>query len=355
MSRSVTRMKKFRLTVPGRKRISYPVVVESKALNRIPSLVKEWTDVRSVIVLYDKGVEGIAQRISGLLPGSQMIAVAQGEDSKCVQQVERIAQDMLLKKANRSTLLICVGGGMLTDLGGFLAAVFMRGIAHMQVPTTLMGMADAAIGGDAVINVGRLKNVLGTVWHPRAVVVDTDILGGLQAQPFNRGMIEVVKTAAMLDREFFGWLEENIFRVLDREESAIETCLGNAVRLKIDTAGKDEHGINHRLLLHFGHTVGHAVEALSQFTVSHGEAVSIGMVSEMEMMGTKDRDRILKLMETLDLPMSIPLEMDGNALWEIMLNDRKVVDGNVRISAPKQIGGGEVAVITKEQFLHSRW
>lgn len=347
-------MKPLKLTVPAQAKQTYHIVVDRNAIEEIAKLVKDIRDVDTCIVLYDKNIENVAEAISRSLGKCPMIAVPSGEQSKSLTQVSRIMEDMLLKGATRNSVLINVGGGMLTDLGGFIASVFMRGMRFVHVATSLLGMADASIGGKTGVDLGSMKNMIGTFAHPEAVIIDIDVLSSLPDEQLAEGLVEVVKMAAMVDSEFLGWLEENLHKVLDRDEQALTVCIQNAVRMKVEVVQKDEKDTGHRLWLNFGHTVGHAIEALSHFSVSHGKAVSIGMVCEMEMFNTKDKERVVALLEQLDMPTAIPLEYRTAELWEVMQNDKKVLGSDVRVAAPKSIGSGDVRTITFDEFKAAR-
>ena len=344
-------MKKLNFTAPACPQINYPIIVEPGAIDQLPTLIENLLDVDLVVVLYDKALESIANRIADLFSGAALIAVPSGEGSKSLLQVERIVQDMLIKQASRRSVVINVGGGVLTDIGGFVASIYMRGIRFIHVPTSLLCMTDAAIGGTTSVNIGPVKNMVGTVCHPEAIVIDTDVLAGLPDEMLSDGMVEVVKMAAILNSEFFGWLEENMERVLGREEKALNICIQNAVRMKTEAMTKCDLDDEVRLYLNFGHTVGHAIEALSKLSLSHGKAVSIGMVCEMKIADSADFDRIVHLLEELGMPLDIPLTMNTHQLWDIMLNDKKTVGGDVRIAVPDTIGSGSVRSINKTEFV----
>lgn len=347
-------MKKILLTPPRPQAQRCPIIVDSGALGEIPRLVGDMHDVDRCIVLYDVRLKEVAEAIVDALPDAHGIAVPSGEESKSLLQVERIAQDMLLKHVTRNSILINIGGGMLTDLGGFVASVFMRGIRFINVPTSLLGMMDAAIGGKTGVDLGPMKNMIGTITHPSAVVIDTDTLTSLPDEQLREGLVEVVKKAAILDAEFFGWLEENMDAVLDRKESALNVCIQNGARMKAEVVGKDDRDANHRLLLNFGHTVGHAVEAMSRFSLSHGKAVSIGMVCEMKVAETKEQERVVALLKQLDMPLDVPIIMKNDELWDIMKNDKKTVGDDVRIAIPTELGRGNVRSMTFAEFKQAR-
>ncbi len=303
-----------------------------------------------IVLLYDSGIESIAKRIEHSIGTCILLPVSSGDSSKSLAEVERLTALMLDAGCTRKTLLVCIGGGMITDLGGFLASVFMRGIPCVLVPTSLLGMVDAAIGGKTAVNAGGRKNMLGTITHPMCVIVDLALLKDLPAAQFSEGLVEIIKIAAMVDRPFFEWLEENMQSVLKRKEPEISECVTRAIEAKVRIVENDDHDRDERLLLNFGHTIGHAVEALSLYTLSHGAAVSIGMIAEMTALQSKDLKRVSALLEAIHMPLTIPEFLTRDALWNVMKTDKKNEGGAVRCAVPVSIGEGAVHTITSEQF-----
>ena len=343
--------KKFSLTIPASKQRKVPVHVYSGAITEIPTILGKLKNVDHTILLYDAGISTLAGNIRPLLGKESMaIAVPPGEQSKCFAQVERVIQDLLVHGATKQSVVVCVGGGVLGDIGGFTASVYMRGLRFIHVPTSLMAMVDASVGGHTCINVGPLKNVLGTEYHPEATIIDLDLLRTLPDSAFAEGMVEIVKMAAVCDSEFFGWLEEKLDKVLSRDEQAVQTCIRTAVHMRAELYERGTKNPDVRHLLTFGHTVGHAIEALSGLHVCHGHAVSIGMLMEMQMSGFAEADRVVALLQQLAVPVHLPAGIQADALWDIMQNDKKVVAGQVRLAVPKTIGEGYV-VTTTEQAL----
>lgn len=303
-----------------------------------------------IVLLYDQGVEPITKRLEASLPSCLPIAVKSGDASKSFLEVERITTLMLDGGCTRKTLLVCVGGGMLTDLGGFVSSIFMRGISCVLIPTSLLSMVDAAIGGKTAVNAGGRKNMIGTMSHPVSVIVDLSLLNNLPAPQLSEGLVEVIKIAAMVDAPFFTWLEENIVKVLERRTLELSECVTRGIEAKIRIVEQDEHDRDERLLLNFGHTIGHAVEALSQYKLSHGAAVSIGMIAEMKVLKTKDLKRVSALLEAIKMPISLPDSMTQDALFSVMLSDKKNEKGVVRCAVPVKIGEGAVKTISPQQF-----
>ena len=343
-------MHRYLVSVPARPRIKYPVIVDPQALEELPSFLETLHDVDRFVILYDAGLTEIADKIAECIEGVARIAVPSGEASKSVAQVERVVQDLLMVQASRNSVLVNVGGGMVTDLGGFVASVFMRGIRYINIPTSLMGMVDASIGGKVYINAGPVKNMIGNVWHPLAVIVDVDILAGMPDRLLRDGLTEVIKMAVMLDSEFFGWFEEHIDSLLEGDRDVLTKTVEHAARLKAEVVSNAEEG-GDRMFLNFGHTIGHAIEALTGFKLSHGEAVSIGMVCEMDLVDFGERQRVCALLETLGMPVDLPMDTDVRAMWDVMKNDKKVVAGDVCIAVPTRIGEGAVQSLSRDVFL----
>ncbi len=334
------------LTPPARGNPGTDIQIGSGALAYVSKLAKGHD---RVVILFDESIEEIALRL--VIGDSLRIPVKSGDASKSLAEVDRIVSVMLQNGCTRKTLLICVGGGMLTDLGGFVASVFMRGISCVLVPTTLLGMVDAAIGGKTAVNVGSKKNMIGTIAHPQSVLVDTDLLASLPDSQLSEGLSEIIKIATIVDHPFFEWLAEVMPQILKRHPIVLEECVLRAVTAKANIVQADEHDRDERLLLNFGHTVGHAVEALSAYKLSHGNCVSIGVVAEMKLSDFKDATRVEKLLAAAGLPLEIPKAMKSNDLWTVMLSDKKNEKGVVKIAVPKRLGEGSVQILSKETFL----
>lgn len=334
------------LTPPARGNAGTNIQIGSGALAYLSKLTKGHD---RIVILFDESIAEIAQRL--VIADALRISVKSGDASKSLSEVDRVVSLMLENGCTRKTLLMCVGGGMMTDLGGFIASVFMRGIPCVLVPTTLLGMVDAAIGGKTAVNVGAKKNMIGTITHPQSVLIDTDLLASLPDAQLSEGLSEIIKIAAIVDHPFFEWLEEVMPQILKRHSIILEECVLRAVTAKVNIVQADEHDRDERLLLNFGHTVGHAVEALSEYKISHGHCVSIGTVAEMKLAAFKEASRVTKLLAEANLPIQIPVDMKPDDLWAIMLSDKKNEKGVVKMAVPKRLGEGAVQMLSKELFL----
>lgn len=328
--------------IPAPNAISYPVMVGNGILRELPQIVHDLGNFDNIAILYDEAVEHIAKKLEVDLDAVCSICVSSGEHTKSLSEVERIVSALLEKCITRESLLMNVGGGVLTDLGGFVASVYMRGITFVNVPTTLLAMVDASVGGKTGVNMKNVKNVIGHYHHPKAVFADIATLATLPDQQLHEGLVEVIKIAAVADRAFFERLKQCMSQILLRNKSMLCSCITDAIRLKAQIVGQDERDAGARLLLNFGHTVGHALEALSHLRLSHGQAVSIGMACEMALVKTKDADRIVELLRMIEMPTEMPKNCSSKDLLKIMQHDKKTLDRELRFAVPTAIGIGTV-------------
>jgi 3-dehydroquinate synthase len=205
-----------------------------------------------------------------------------GEQHKTMASVERLTREMIRAGGDRGSLLIAFGGGIVGDVGGFVAAVFMRGISYIQVPTTFLAQVDSSVGGKVGVNLPEGKNLVGNFLQPRAVFADIGVLGTLPDRELHAGLMESVKAGIIRDRALFRFMEEYADDVLDRDEKALEKVIAASIRMKADVVRRDERESGLRMILNFGHTVGHALEAATRYkAMLHGEAVGWGMIAAL--------------------------------------------------------------------------
>lgn len=280
-------------------------------------------DGRRVIVVTD---ENVARIHSSLIGRFEHIVVSAGEGSKTLATAERLYGELIERQADRSTMLLAVGGGVVTDLTGFVAATYMRGLHFGFVPTTLLAMVDAAIGGKNGVNFNRYKNMVGTFRQPDFVVCDVDMLKTLSDKDFRSGLAEVVKAAIIADATLFEKLEQSSFEELRSDAELLKRTIDAAMRVKVDVVREDECEAGLRRVLNLGHTIAHAIEQLTD-VYTHGEAVAIG-ICEMCRAGVRngvlseaDSQRIIALVEHLGFDTTMPVSM-SDAL-RIMLSDKK--------------------------------
>jgi 3-dehydroquinate synthase len=289
------------------------------------------------------------------------IDVPDGDASKSLKQLARLYDVFLDKGLDRKSALVALGGGMVGDLTGFAAASYLRGIPFVQVPTTILAMVDASIGGKTAVNLRQGKNLVGAFHQPSLVWIDTGMLKSLPTRDRAAGMAEVVKAAAIWDERYFARLERDCEKVMKLEPAALVPVLERACRIKAEVVGRDEReksGL--RALLNFGHTLGHALEARAGYKdILHGEAVSIGMVhaagrsEALELAPAGTRDRLVDLLVRLGLPTQIP-RYDRKAHLKAMQVDKKKEGRKIHYVVLRRIGQAETVELSPAQILPAR-
>ena len=272
-----------------------------------------------------------------------------GEAHKTLDCTARIFAALAAMQASRDACIIALGGGVIGDLGGFAAACWMRGIACVQMPTTLLAMVDSSVGGKTGVNLPQGKNLVGAFHQPRAVIADTDTLATLPERELRAGFAEVIKYAALGDAEFFSWLETHADALLAREPATLAHAIATCCRHKAAIVARDETEQGERALLNFGHTFGHALETVrGHGTLLHGEAVAIGMVvaarlsTRLGMAAAVDTERLATLLARFGLPTAIPVGTDIDALLKAMQLDKKNLSGKLRLVVWHGIGRAEI-------------
>ncbi len=273
-----------------------------------------------------------------------------GEDRKRLAPVEELAEQMVHCGGDRSSMVIAFGGGIVTDMAGFLAAIFMRGIPVLQIPTTLLAQVDAAIGGKTGVNLVSGKNLIGSFHQPLAVLIDPAVLDTLPEREYRAGLYEIVKAGIIREAGLFRYLTSDSAAVLARRTDAVDTIIAESVRMKCEVVSSDEREGDVRRILNFGHTFGHALEAETGYTrFLHGEAVAWGMRAAIylgEMTGHVSAEDAVDMMETIAAYGPIP-PVDGipaENLLGRLVHDKKTVQGKVHFVLPVRIG--EVTVVS---------
>lgn len=274
--------------------------------------------------------------------------LAAGEKHKTLSSVEKILRQMIAAGGDRGSLLIAFGGGIVGDVGGFVAAIFMRGIAYVQVPTTLLAQVDSSVGGKTGVNLPEGKNLVGSFHHPRAVFADVKLLGTLPERELRAGLMESVKAGIIRDRTLVRFMEEHVDEVLGRDERALERVIAASIRMKADVVNRDERENGLRMILNFGHTLGHALEQVTRYKVLlHGEAVGWGMVAALHLArqrGTISSRQMERMESLIHLYGPLPaLKLRAAKLVAASGADKKNVGGVRRFVLP--IGIGDAGVV----------
>jgi 3-dehydroquinate synthase len=304
------------------------------------------------LVTDDNVVERHARRVAESLAHHadvDILSIEPGETAKCVETADVLWQKLLEIGADRRTVVVAVGGGVVGDLAGFIAATFARGLAFLQMPTTLLAQVDSSVGGKVGINLPGAKNMVGAFWQPRGVLIDTAVLATLPEREYRAGLAEVVKYGVILDEEFFRYLEEHVAELRARQDNVLRHVVARSCQLKADVVSKDEReetGL--RAVLNYGHTFCHAFETLTGYgQLLHGEAVSIGMTCAARLAQRLKRvdgefvRRQHDLLLQLGLPTATP-HLESREVLAVMARDKKAAGGKLRFILPTRMGHVEL-------------
>ena len=346
---------------------SYIIHVGDTILQDIGVLLAN-DSVQRAVVVSDQAVSAThGKTVTEVLQDASItldhLSIPSGEASKSLAESERLWNEFARLKIDRKTAILAVGGGVVGDLTGFVAATFSRGLRFWQVPTTLVAQVDSAIGGKTGVNLPAGKNLVGAFWQPRGVVADISTLTTLPDREYVSGLAEVVKYGMILDAEFFHWLEDNALPVRDREKRSVAHIVRRSAELKTFVVERDEREITGlRACLNYGHTFAHAFETATGYgTLLHGEAVSLGMMAAASLACSMNRidqlvvDRQQKLLEALGLPVSTTTlnGIKDDDLLGIMSRDKKNVGGKLRFILPSTIGEVETVDNVCHEFVVS--
>lgn len=274
---------------------------------------------------------------------AHVVEIPEGEESKSLTTATTLYDRLHAAGADRDTPMLALGGGVVGDVAGFVAATYHRGMPLVHLPTTLLAQIDSSIGGKTAVNYRHLKNQIGVFYQPALVVADLSALESLSPRQVQSGMAEAVKYAMIADATFFSYLEEQAHSLLLRQHGPLLHTVATCVRIKAMLVASDEKDRGPRRLLNFGHTIGHALEAVSDFSLTHGEAVAIGMVAacrmarRLGMFGDMEIGRLVSLLQKLGLPVGIP-EVAGPEVMAALRHDKKNSFGRIRFVLPVRIG-----------------
>jgi 3-dehydroquinate synthase len=321
---------------------SYPIVIGSGLLGGGFDLAAHVGGPDCLVVTNETVEPLYLEALVADLQGKQVSAISlpDGEAYKTLETVEDILDTLVEHGANRDTTLVALGGGVVGDITGFAAACYMRGVDFVQVPTTLLAQVDSSVGGKTGVNHASGKNLIGAFHQPRAVLIDTDTLKTLPDREFRAGLAEVIKYGAIVDADFFAWLEGNIDALLAREAAALAVAIRRSCELKAEIVAEDERESGRRAILNFGHTFGHAIERCQGYGEwLHGEAVAAGMLMAARL-GGGDRaaaDRLEGLLGRAGLPIQAPGVAPADMLAAMGM-DKKVQGKRLRFVLLRELG-----------------
>lgn len=334
---------------------SYPIVIGQGLLGGGFDLAGHLAGDDCLIVTNETVAPLYLRKLTGNLSGRSVesINLADGEEFKTVEAVTAVLDKLVSSRANRDTTVIALGGGVVGDIAGFAAACYMRGVAFIQVPTTLLAQVDSSVGGKTGVNHPQGKNLIGAFHQPKIVLIDTDTLTTLPDRELRAGLAEVIKHGAIADHEFFAWLEKNMPALLNKDPGALAYAVQRSCEIKAQVVAEDERETGRRAILNFGHTFGHAIEHCQGYGQwLHGEAVAAGMVmaAELSTLGEEDRNRVRALIEAAGLPGAAPA-VGAAALREAMGMDKKVQQKQLRFVLLDGLGSAYVTTDYDEAAL----
>ncbi|HZD54342.1 MAG TPA: 3-dehydroquinate synthase [Woeseiaceae bacterium] len=339
---------------------SYPILIGRGLIGELD--LTPWLTGPDCLVVTNETVAPLwLERLRGSLGGARREAVSlpDGERHKTLEALQTVIDALASMRAGRDAAVVALGGGVVGDIAGFAAACYMRGIAFIQVPTTLLAQVDSSVGGKTGVNHRDGKNLIGAFHQPRAVLIDTDVLGTLPERELKAGLAEVIKHAVISDHDFFVWLEANIDDLREREPAALAHAIRRSCEIKAAVVAADEREAGQRTLLNYGHTFAHAIEnTLGYGEWLHGEAVAAGMIMAAELSDLEpgERDRLRRLLERAGLPTAAPAQCTGSLLAAMKL-DKKNRAGQIRFVLLKRLGeaftGGTYSAARLQEILRS--
>ena len=336
------------------KQNSYQIHIGKAEFERLSALVDDVVGRKHMIVITDKNVaehylETVVDKLSLVATKVDLIVVEPGEQSKCISKADSLWQQLIEFEADRSSVIVALGGGVVGDLAGWVAASFMRGIPFVQLPTSLMAQVDSSVGGKTGVNLPQGKNLVGSFHQPKLVLIQTSTLSTLDDANYHSGLAEVVKYGMIMDPTMFEFLENNVEPINNRDVETLIKVIAWCCRCKASVVGEDEREISgRRAILNYGHTFGHAFENVFGYgRYLHGEAIAIGMncaarlAVDLGMINAEVAQRQEKLLRSLKLKHSCP-EEKHDEIVQAMHSDKKSSDGLTSLILPTELGRVQV-------------
>ncbi len=328
---------------------SYPIIIDSGCLPKIGADLRSQNIAKRYGIIADDRVAGLygeavqkSLRSAGI--ESELLVFNHGEAQKTLQTIGDLAGQLARLGFDRQDALIGLGGGVAGDIAGFLAASYMRGIPFVQLPTTLLAQVDSSVGGKTGVDIPEGKNLIGAFYQPKAVFIDISVLQTLPRQELLGGLAEVIKYGVIRDKEFFSFLRDNRQGILDLDPELIKKIVHICCSIKSVVVAEDEREGGMRRILNYGHTIGHAVEGASDYTLIHGLAVSIGMVAAARLavlnglLPQVECTAIIDILKAYGMPTEVPKTLDRVRIKRYLLTDKKTVGGKVFFVLPTTIG-----------------
>ena len=332
---------------------SYPIYIGSGLLQQADLLSRHIRSKQVLVVSNETVAPLYLSKLEQALIEYQLesVILPDGEQYKTFEHLESIFNQLLAKKFSRNATLIALGGGVIGDMGGFAAACYQRGIAFIQIPTTLLAQVDSSVGGKTGVNHPLGKNMIGAFYQPQCVIADANVLDTLDDRQLAAGLAEVIKYGLIRDLAFLEWLETNMARLLARDKAALAYAIERSCQNKAEVVGEDEFESGVRATLNLGHTFGHAIETGSGYGhYLHGEAVAIGtcfaadLSKRLGWLSSTDVARIIAIFQAAGLPVTPPATMTTAQYVELMSVDKKNLDGKIRVILLEAIGKASLPI-----------
>ncbi|RUO23868.1 3-dehydroquinate synthase [Aliidiomarina minuta] len=340
---------------------SYPISIGSGLLPMLSSQLKKHLRRQVFIITNTRVAELYLEKVKQALQPDHQInwfIMQDGEAYKNFESYQQALDHLITASYGRDCTVVALGGGVVGDLAGFVAASYQRGVDFVQLPTTLLSQVDSSVGGKTAINHPQGKNLVGAFHQPQAVVIDIDCLQTLPERELKAGLAEIIKYGIMADAEFFAWLETNIKKLLELDAESITYAIATSCQIKANVVAGDEREKGQRALLNLGHTFGHAIETASGYgNWLHGEAVAAGMAIAAqvaqceELISNQDYQRILRLLVAAGLPVNAPSTISWPEWQQLMGRDKKVQAGQIRYVLPTAIGAAKITTDISDSTL----
>lgn len=342
---------------------SYSILIKPGILKDLSNKLGEQVADKTVLIITDDNVNKlygneILKKINSVADKASLFSITPGESSKNLATIEKLYQECINEKLNRTSVIVALGGGVVGDIAGFTAATYMRGIDFIQIPTSLLAMVDSSVGGKCGVDLPQGKNLVGAFWQPKKVIIDPDTLKTLPPREVKCGLAEVIKYGMIFDEQFFTFLENNAKQLNDMDPETYSSVIARCCQLKarvVEDDEKEETGI--RTLLNYGHTFAHAIETVTGYEkYNHGEAVAIGMciAANLAVDDARLDDAGELRQENLLRKLHLPCSVEGvkpQEIYSAMSKDKKVVSGKIRFILPETIGEAVVAEVPEKNLI----
>ncbi|MDP7180321.1 MAG: 3-dehydroquinate synthase [Candidatus Woesearchaeota archaeon] len=328
---------------------SYDILIGSGVLSKIPTILKKKRLANRYLIITDNNIRKLfgnklLKDLRNKKLNVDIISFKAGEQSKNISTYNQLIESAHKLELDRDSVIIALGGGVVGDIAGFVAATYMRGINYIQIPTSLLAQVDSSIGGKVAIDLKQGKNSCGAFYQPKAVYIDISLLKNLPKKELLNGLAEIVKHAIIRDKQLFGFIEKNIDKILNKDEKTLTKLVKRNCQIKAKIVQEDEREKNLRKIVNYGHTIGHALETLTHYKkYSHGQAISIGMIVEsiisnkLGWLSKKELERQINLFEKLGLQTKMP-RIQPNKIINELKKDKKSVLGIPQFTLPNKIG-----------------